>query len=76
MNFEGKNKKLAIALILILAISSSATILIPNANALFTTSVPTHAWVAVSSPDPGLGQSVEIVMFMTEISMKIGRAHV
>lgn len=69
MKIEGKNKKLAIALILILAISSSAAILIPNANALFTTSVPTHAWVAVSGSNPGLGQSVEIVMFLSEISM-------
>ena len=69
MKIQEKNKKLAIALILILAISSSAALLIPNANALFTTSVPTHAWVAVSSPNPGLGQSIEIVMFMTEISM-------
>jgi hypothetical protein len=69
MKIKGKNKKLAIALILILAISASATILIPNVNALFTTSVPTHPWIAVSSTDPGLGQSIEIVMFLTEISM-------
>ena len=69
MKIQEKNKKLAIALILILAISSSAALLTPNANGLFTTSVPTHAWVAVSSPNPGLGQSIEIVMFMTEISM-------
>ena len=70
MNFKEKNKtKFAIALILILAVSASATILIPNANALFTTSVPTHAWVAVGPSNPGLGQSVTLVMFLTEISM-------
>jgi hypothetical protein len=58
---------LAIPIVLILILS--ATTILPNVNATFTTSVPTHAWVSISSSTVGLGQSAEIVMFLTEISM-------
>ncbi len=64
-----KNKKLStILLILILAVSSSAILIgIPATKALYATSVPTNAWVAVPATD-GINQQTEIVMFLTQIS--------
>ncbi len=64
MNFC-KNKTAAIVIGMLLIVSMSASLLlIPNAKATTVQNEPTYAYIAVSTNPDGVGQSVEVIMWL------------
>ncbi len=63
-----KNKTGAIAIAIFLMLSMSASIvLVPDAHASATQTIPTFAYVSVSSNPIGTGQSVEVIMWLNQV---------